>query len=76
MCVFIFVFVVVVQLLSHVQLFATPGTAACQAPLSFTLLELAQIHVHSVGDAIQPYHPLSPLSSLALNLSQHQSVFQ
>ena len=53
--------VVAVQLLSHVRLFETPGTAACQAPLSFTLLELAQIHVHSVGDAIQPYHPLSPL---------------
>ena len=28
---------VVVQPLSHVRLFATPWTAACQAPLSFTL---------------------------------------
>ena len=27
----------VVQLLSRVQLFATPWTAACQAPLSFTV---------------------------------------
>ena len=27
----------VVQLLSRVQLFATPRTAACQAPLSFTV---------------------------------------
>ena len=26
-----------VQLLSHVQLFVTPGTAACQACLSFTV---------------------------------------
>ena len=31
------VYVVVVQLLSHVQLLATPLTAACQAPLSFTI---------------------------------------
>ena len=29
--------VIVVQLLSHVQLFATPWTAICQAPLSFTI---------------------------------------
>ena len=29
-------FVVIVQLLSHVWLFATPWTVACQAPLSFT----------------------------------------
>ena len=33
----IFKIVVVVQLLSHVQLFATPGTTACQACLSFTI---------------------------------------
>ena len=32
-----FSFVVVVQLLSHVQLFETPWTAACQASLSFTV---------------------------------------
>ena len=31
-----FSYVIVVQLLSRVQLFATPWTAACQAPLSFT----------------------------------------
>ena len=36
-------------------------------------LELAQTHVHQVGDAIQPSHPLSSLSPLAFNLSQHQS---
>ena len=34
---FIFNFVVVAQLLSHVQLFVTPWTAACQASLSFTI---------------------------------------
>ena len=31
------IFEVVVQLLSHVQLFVTPWTAACQASLSFTI---------------------------------------
>ena len=32
--------VVVVQSLSHVRLFATPWTAACQASLSFTLSQI------------------------------------
>ena len=52
----------------------------CRAP-GFTVhhqlhLELAQAHVHQVGDAIQPSHPLSSPSSLAFNLSQHQGLFQ
>ena len=38
--------------------------------------EFAQTHVHWVGDAIQPSHPLSPPSSLVLSLSQHQGLFQ
>ena len=40
------------------------------------LQELAQTHVHSVGDAIQPSHPLSSLSPPAFNHSQHQCPFQ
>jgi len=36
------------------------------------LLELAQTHVHQVGDAIQPSYPLSSPSPPAFNLSQHQ----
>ena len=40
------------------------------------LLEFAQTHVHWVCDAIQPSHPLSSPSPLALNLSQHQGLFQ
>ena len=44
--------------LSCVWLFATPWTAARQAPLSFAVSRFAQIHVHRVGDAIQPAHPL------------------
>ena len=38
--------------------------------------ELAQTHMHWVGDAIQPSHPLSSPSPLALNLSQHQGLFK
>ena len=40
------------------------------------LLEFAQIHVHRVGDAIQPSHPLSPPSPPAFSLSQNQSLFR
>ena len=40
------------------------------------LLEFAQIHVHRVSDAIQLSHALSPRSSPALDLSQHQGLFQ
>ena len=43
-------------------------------PVHHQLLELTQTHVHSVGDAIQPSHPLSS-SPLALNLSQPQGLF-
>ena len=45
-------------------------------PVHHQLLEFTQTHVHRVGDAIQPSHPLSPASLLALNLSQHQGLFQ
>ena len=40
------------------------------------LLELAQTHVHQVGDAIQPCHPLLSPSPPAFNLSQHQGLFE
>ena len=45
-------------------------------PVHHQLLELAQTHVHRVGDAIQPSHPLSSPSPSALNLSQHQGLFK
>ena len=35
-----------------------------------------QIHVHCIGDAIQPSHPLMLSSPSALNLYQHQGLFQ
>ena len=40
------------------------------------LPEITQTHVHWVGDAIQPSHPLSSPSPHAFNLSQHQGIFQ
>ena len=50
---------------------STPGL-----PVHHHLLEFTQTHVHPVRDAIQPSHPLSSPSPPALNLSQHQSLFQ
>ena len=46
---------------------STPGL-----PVHHQLPEFTQTHVHRVSDAIQPSHPLSPLSPPALNPSQHQ----
>ena len=66
----------VVQLPGHVQLFGTPWTAACQVPVPHHLLKFAQVHVHCIWDAIQPSHPQMPSSPFALNLSQHQGLFQ
>ena len=45
-------------------------------PVLHHLLEFAQTHIHQVGDAIQPFHPLSSPSLPAFNLSQHQGLFQ
>ena len=44
-------------------------------PVHHQLPELAQAHVHQIGDVIQPSHPLSSPSPPALNLSQHQGLF-
>ena len=63
-----------VQLLSRVQLFATPWTAARHTTLSITnsqsLLKLMSIEL--VMTSISSLPP----TSLAFNLSQHQSLFQ
>ena len=50
---------------------STPGL-----PVHHHLLEFTQTHVHRVGDAIQPSHPLSAPFPPATNSSQHQSLFQ
>ena len=50
---------------------STPGL-----PVHHQLLEFTQTHIHWVGDAIQPSHPLSSPSSPAPSPSQHQGLFQ
>ena len=50
---------------------STPGL-----PVHHQLPEFTQTHVHRVGDAIQPSHPLSSPSPPASNPSQHQSLLQ
>ena len=57
----------VVQSLSHVWLFATPWTAARQAPLSFTISQSLLTHVHWVGDTYNHFvlcHSLLLLPSM------------
>ena len=50
---------------------STPGL-----PDHHKLLEFTQTHIHWVGVAIQPSHPLSSPSPPTFNLSQHQDLFQ
>ena len=45
-------------------------------PVHHQLLEFTQVHVHWVGDSIQPIHPLSSLSPPIFNLSYHQGLFK
>ena len=45
-------------------------------PVHHELLEFTKTHVHWVGDATQPSHPLLSPSPPALNLSHHQGLFQ
>ena len=66
----------VVQLLNRVWLCSPIGSSMPNFPAFQYLWEFAQTHVHWVNDVIQPSHPLSPPSPFALNLSQHQDLFQ
>ena len=50
---------------------STPGL-----PVHHQLLEVAQIHIHQFGDAIQPFNSLSSPSPPAFKLSHHQGLFQ
>ena len=66
-----------VQLLSHVRLFVISWTAACQACLSIissqNLLRLMSIKSVMPSNHFILYRPLL---SAAVNLSQHQGLFQ
>ena len=50
---------------------STPGL-----PVHHQLQEFTQTHVHQLGDAIQPSHPLLSPSPPAFDLSHHQGLFQ
>ena len=63
------IFVVAVPPLTHVQLFATSWTAACQASLPFTI-SWSWLKLMSIGSV------MPSLPSSVLNLSQHQGLFQ
>ena len=45
-------------------------------PVHHQLLEFTQTHIHWVGDAIQPSHPLLSPSPPTFNLSQQQGLFK
>ena len=50
---------------------STPGL-----PVHYQLPQFTRTHVHRVGDATQPSHPLSSPSPPAPNPCQHQGLFQ
>ena len=70
-CKFFIQLVVTVQFSSVTQLCPT----LCD-PMDCSTPGFPVLHVLWVSDAIQPFHPLSPPSPLALNLSQYQGLFQ
>ena len=74
--VFYFIHSSSVQSLSRVRLCNTMNRSTPGLPVHHQLPESTQSHVHLVDDAIQPSHPLSSPFPPALNLSQHQSLFQ
>ena len=53
----------------------TPWTTACQASLSITNCQ-SPLKLRSIASVIQPSHPLSSPSPPALDLSQHEGLFQ
>ena len=65
-----------VQSLSGVWLCNPMDCSMPGFPVHHQLPELTQTHVHRVGDAIQPFYPLSSPSPPAFNLSQHQGLFK
>ena len=73
---YIHIYAVVVQSLSHVRLFVTPWTAACQASLPITNSQSLP-KLMSIELVMPSSHVILSLSSPpAFNLSQHQGLFQ
>ena len=52
------------------------GQQHARLPCPSPMPEAYQTHVHGVGDAIQPSHPLPSPSPPTFNLSQYQGLFQ
>ena len=69
-------FTVIFEPLNPVWLFDPTDCSTPGFPVLHYLPEFAQFHSHWVSNAIQPSHPLLPLSPPALSLSQHQGLFQ
>ena len=65
-----------IQSLSRVQLCDPMDCSTPGLPVHHQLPEFTQTHVHWVGNAIQPSHPLSSSSPPSFNLSQHQGPFK
>ena len=65
-----------VQSLSCVWLCDATDCSVPSFPVHYQLQKFTQAHVHQVGDASHPSHPLSSPSPPALNLSQHQGLFK
>ena len=64
---FVMIHISSVQSLSHFWLFVTPMDCSMSGfPVHHQLSELAQTHVHQVGDAIQQVHPLCPRLLLSI----------
>ena len=73
-------FPIVIQFSSVAQLCPTlcdpMNHSTTGLPVHHQLPEVTQTHVHCVGDAIQPSHPLLSPSPPVLNLSPHQGFFK
>ena len=68
-----------IQSFSYVPCPTLRDTMDCSMPgfhVHYQLPEFAQTHVHQVGDAIQPSHPLLSPYPPTFNLAQHQGLFQ
>ena len=65
-----------VQSLSRIWLCDPMNHSISGLPVHHQLPEFTQTHVHWIGDAIQPSHPLSSPSPPAPSPSQHQGLFQ
>ena len=71
--------VVVIQWLSHVQLFATPWTAACQDSLSFTisqsllkLLYIESVMLSNISSSVVPFSSCPQSLPASGSLPMHQ----